>query len=56
MPLPEYSCDHAGGHDSLDFQNGKMMESENGGKSKGIQLEAINLLKNKKLKESSSGT
>ncbi|KAL9303363.1 hypothetical protein ACSQ67_020626 [Phaseolus vulgaris] len=44
------------GHESVDFQNGigKMMESENAGNSEGVQPEAINLLKNKKLKESSS--
>ncbi|XP_027906701.1 uncharacterized protein LOC114166209 [Vigna unguiculata] len=45
------------GHDSLDFQDGigKMIESENADNNKGIQLQAINLIKNKKLKESSSG-
>ncbi|XP_068479707.1 uncharacterized protein [Phaseolus vulgaris] len=45
------------GHESVDFQNGigEMMESENAGNSKGVEPEAINLLKNKKLKESSSG-
>ncbi|RDY07750.1 hypothetical protein CR513_08085, partial [Mucuna pruriens] len=45
------------GHDSQDFQNGieKVMEGENAGNSRGIKLEAANLLKNKKLKESNSG-
>ncbi|RDX79469.1 hypothetical protein CR513_40096, partial [Mucuna pruriens] len=44
------------GHDSQDFQNGieKVMEGENAGNSRGIKLEAANLLKNKKLKESNS--
>ncbi|QCE04764.1 hypothetical protein DEO72_LG8g2803 [Vigna unguiculata] len=44
------------GHDSLDFQDGigKMIESENAVNNKGIQLQIINLIKNKKLKESSS--
>ncbi|TKY68638.1 hypothetical protein E2542_SST04895 [Spatholobus suberectus] len=45
------------GHDSQDFQNGigKVVESENACNSRGIQLEADNLLKNKKLRESNSG-
>ncbi|XP_027337833.1 uncharacterized protein LOC113851523 [Abrus precatorius] len=44
------------GHDSQDFQFGidKMVEGDNAGRSRGIQLEAINLLKNKKLRESNS--
>lgn len=38
--LSKYSCDHAGGHDSQHFQNGvgKMLEGENAGNSRGIQL------------------
>ncbi|KAJ1409561.1 hypothetical protein SESBI_22616 [Sesbania bispinosa] len=45
------------GHDSQDFQNGigKVMEGDNAGSSRGTELEAINLLKNKKLRESNSG-
>ncbi|CAJ1949495.1 unnamed protein product [Sphenostylis stenocarpa] len=46
-----------GRHDSLNFQSGigKIMENENAGNIKGIQPEAINLFKSKKLKESTSG-
>ncbi|XP_061362731.1 uncharacterized protein LOC133306427 [Gastrolobium bilobum] len=45
------------GYDSQDLQNvnGKVMEGENAGSSRGIQVEAINLLKNKKLRENNSG-
>lgn len=48
---------HKRGHDAQDFQNGigKVIESENAGNRKGIQLEADNMHKNKKLKESNSG-
>ncbi|KAJ1427966.1 hypothetical protein SESBI_09358 [Sesbania bispinosa] len=44
------------GHDSQGFQNGigKVMEGDNAGSSRGTELEAINLLKNKKLRESNS--
>ncbi|KAL2319264.1 hypothetical protein Fmac_028233 [Flemingia macrophylla] len=48
---------HKREHDSQDFQNGigKVTESENASSSKEIKLEAVNLHKNKKLKESNSG-
>ncbi|XP_019449080.1 PREDICTED: uncharacterized protein LOC109351861 isoform X2 [Lupinus angustifolius] len=45
-----------GGHESRDFQNGigKVMEGEIACSSRGTQLEAINLLKNKKPRVSNS--
>ncbi|KOM41316.1 hypothetical protein LR48_Vigan04g151400 [Vigna angularis] len=53
---PKYGCDDQEDM-TLYFQNGigKMMESKNALNIKGIQLEAIYLIKNKKLKESSPG-
>lgn len=49
--------DNAGGHDSQDYQCGtsKVTEDEHACSSRGIQLEAINLLKNKKLRQSNLG-
>ncbi|XP_004510268.1 uncharacterized protein [Cicer arietinum] len=45
------------GHESQDFQNGicKVIESEYAGSCRGNELDDINLLKNKKLRESKSG-
>ncbi|XP_057457524.1 uncharacterized protein LOC130748346 [Lotus japonicus] len=45
------------GHDSQDYQCGtsKVTEDEHACSSRGIQLEAINLLKNKKLRQSNLG-